>query len=98
MKRKIISITLYIVSVPMVLFEYFTLFWFWGGADIFNFISTPVIFVIYLIAVMHLKKKYKTKDHLAVLINILLISILPALTIVTVWVLALLLGINITIW
>lgn len=97
MKRQIINIILCVAIVPIVLFEYFVLFWFWGGADAFNFISTPIIFVIYLIAIMYLKKKINVKSSLTLLVRIFSVVILPVLTILTVWIFALLLGINILI-
>ena len=46
MKSKIVNIALYVVFVPIALFEYFILFWVWGGADVFNFILTPAAFVL----------------------------------------------------
>lgn len=97
MKQQIINIILCVAIVPIVLFEYFVLFWFWGGADAFNFISTPIIFVIYLIAIMYLKKKINVKNSLTLLVRIVSVVILPVLTILTVWIFALLLGINILI-
>ncbi len=97
MKQRIINILLYIAIVPIVLYEYFVLFWFWGGADTFNFILTPVIFAIYLIAILYLKKKIKVKSSLDLLVKLFYVLILPILTIVTVWLFALLFGINIII-
>lgn len=97
MKQRIINIILFVVTVPIVLFEYFILFWFWGGADAFNFISTPIIFVIYLIAIMYLKKKINVKSSMTLLVRIISVVILPVLTIFTVWVFAILFGMNILI-
>ncbi len=98
MKQKTINIIIYVVSVPIVIFEYFVLFWFWGGADVFNFILTPVIFVIYLITILYLKKKIKVKSTIALPVKLIYILILPILTIVTVCLFAILFGINIIIW
>lgn len=97
MKQQIINIILCVVTVPIVIFEYFVLVWFWGGAGVFNFISTPIIFVIYLIAIMYLKEKINVKSSVALLVKIFSVVILPVLTIFTAWVFALLLGINILI-
>ena len=97
MKQQIINIILYIVLGPIVLFEYVVLFWFWGGADTFNFISTPIIFVIYLLALMYIKKKINIKSCLTPYVRFFSVVILPILTVFTVWVFALLLGIKILI-
>ena len=97
MKQKIINILLCMTIIPIVLFEYFVLFWFWGGADAFNFISTPIIFFIYLIAIMYLKKRINLKGSLVFFVSFFSMVILPILTIFTVRVFALLFGINIKI-
>ena len=98
MKRKIINIITYIVLLPIILFEYFVLFWFWGGADAFNFILTPVVFSVYLITILHLSKKNRVKSLLTLLVKPICVLILPILTIVTVWLFAIIFGINIIIW
>ena len=97
MKQKVINIILFVVSVPIILLEYFILFWFWGGADVFNFIVTPLAFISYLIFLNHLKEKINIKDSLAFLLKILLIIILPILTMITVWGIAFVFGIDIVI-
>jgi len=98
MKQKAINIITYIVSAPIVLFEYFVLFWFWGGADAFNFILTPVVFGIYLIVILFLNKKNRVRSSLTLLVKLIYVLILPILTIVTVWLFAIIFGINIIIW
>lgn len=66
MKQKTINIILYIVSVPIALFEYFVLFWFWSGDGVFTLILTPLTFITYLILIwlMYFKKKIKVKAPL----------------------------------
>lgn len=98
MKHKIANIVLYAVSVPVALFEYFVLVWFWSGAGIFNLILTPLIFIIYLIIIMYLKKKCKIRNLLLLHTKLFTTLILPLLTIITVWLFAFLLGIKIIIW
>ena len=98
MKQKSIRIILSIVFAPVILYEYFVFLWFWTGADIFNLISTPLIFVIYIMALILFKKKIKAKSSLSIFFKILLVIVLPILTMVTVRGLAFLFGINIVIW
>lgn len=95
--KKTSNIIICAVSVPIVLFEYLILLWFWGGADVFNFILTPVIFAIYLIGLIYFKKRIKVKAFLDFLIKVLIVISLPILTIASVRIFALLLGINIMI-
>lgn len=98
MNQKAAKGILYAVSVPILLFEYFVLTWFWGGADTFNFILTPVVFVIYLITVFFVNKKIKVKSSLASLMKLLYAVILPILTMATVQLAALIFGIDIVVW
>lgn len=98
MKRTIINIITYIVLAPIIIFEYFVLFWFWGGADAFNFIVTPIVFGAYLITILYLSKKNRVKRSLALLVKLICGLILPILTIITVWLFAIIFGINIIIW
>lgn len=97
MKEKIINFVLSVMSFPIVLFEYMLLFWFWGGADIYNFILTPVIFITYLISLTYFTKKIKKRRPLSLPLKILVIISLPILTIITVLIFAILFGINIVI-
>ena len=97
MKSKIVNIALYVVFVPIALFEYFILFWVLGGADVFNFILTPAAFVACLIALMYIKKRIKVKKFSALYVKIFSVLILPVLTIAIVWLSAILLGININV-
>ena len=97
MKQKVINIILFVIATPLILFEYFILFWFWGGADVFNLFVTPLAFIGYTFFLNHLKKKINIKDSLAFLLKILLIIILPILTMITVWGIAFVFGIDIVI-
>lgn len=98
MYQKIAKSILFVVSAPIVFFEYGVLTWFWGGADTFNFFLTPVVFVIYLITVYFINKKIKVKSSLASLMKLLYAVILPILTMATVQLAALIFGIDIVIW
>lgn len=93
-----INIMLHAITIPVVLFEYFVLLWFWGGSDIFNLISTPIVYIAYLIIIILIKKKIKPKNSSYLLIEISSAIILPILTMATVWLLALFLGVEIVIW
>ena len=97
MKSKILNVVLYVVFVPIALFEYFILFWFWGGAGVFNLILTPAVFVTCMITVMYFKKRIKLKKFSALYVKIFSVLILPVLTIAIVWLSAILLGININV-
>ncbi len=98
MKQKVINIIAYIVSAPIVLFEYFVLFWFWGGGDAFNFILTPIVFGVYLVAVLHFNKMNRVKSFFVWLVKLICVLVLPILTIATVWLLAIIFGVDIIIW
>lgn len=95
MKSKILNTVLYVVFVPVALLEYFILFWFWGGADVFNLIITPAAFAVCLITVMYVMKRIKVKKSSVLYVKIFSVLILPVLTIAIVWLSAVLLGINI---
>lgn len=95
MKSKILNTVLYVVFVPAALLEYFILFWFWGGADVFNLIITPAAFAVCLITVMYVMKRIKVKKSSVLYVKIFSVLILPVLTIAIVWLSAVLLGINI---
>ena len=95
MKSKILNVVLYVVFVPVALFEYFILFWFWGGADVFNLILTPAVFAACMITVMYVMKRIKVKKSSVLYVKIFSVLILPVLTIAIVWLSAVLLGINI---
>ncbi len=97
MKPRAMSIILLLIALPIMLFEYFVLFWFWGGAGIFNFFTTPIVFAVYLVGLVHLKKKLRVEPLINMVIKILLTAIVPILTIATVWLLALLFGIDVVI-
>lgn len=55
--KQIISFAFWLVLLPIILFEYFVLFWFWGGADTFNLFVTPLVFGIYLVSCKSVIKK-----------------------------------------
>ena len=95
MKSKILNTVLYVVFVPVALLEYFILFWFWGGADVFNLILTPAVFAACMITVMYVMKRIKVKKSSVLYVKIFSVLILPVLTIAIVWLSAVLLGINI---
>lgn len=95
MKSKILNTVLYVVFVPVALLEYFILFWFWGGADVFNLIITPAAFAACMITAMYVMKRIKVKKSSVLYVKIFSVLILPVLTIAIVWLSAVLLGINI---
>jgi hypothetical protein len=45
---------------PLVLFEYFALFWIWGGNGRFNFFGIPILFlIVFTISYLVVIKNYK---------------------------------------
>jgi len=50
-----------ILLLPVALYEYIILFWFWGGDGIFCFIAVPFAYILYIILhLVVLKKIEKT--------------------------------------
>lgn len=94
---KIILTILTILSVPLALFEYFVLFWFWGGDGRFAFFTTPICFLFYMGAIIFLIKRNKEIMWLCTVLKFAAVLVTPILTMVTVWLLAAILGISITI-
>lgn len=92
---KIVKILFYAVSVPILLYEYFVLFWFWGGDGVFTLVSTPIAFIAYLMGVKYLKRKIILKNTLIFKISAAIS--LPVLTMLTVWLIAWFLKIDIVI-
>ncbi len=98
MKQKAINFIICVVSVPIILYEYFVLLWFWGGSVIFNLILTPTVYATYMISIVYFSKKIQIKSYLALPVKIICVLALPILTMATVWLLAFLFDVEIVIW
>lgn len=92
MKRIVYFAVLFLLA-PLILFEYFVLFWFWGGADAFNFFATPITFILYIMGFVFVA----VKKSLGKCFKIFAIVAIPILTIITVWLVAQLCGVKIVI-
>ncbi len=82
-----------ILLFPVVVFEYFVLFWFWGGAGAFNFFATPVAFVLYMAGFVFAAGKASLGKSL----KVFALVFVPLLTIITVCAAARLCGVETTI-
>lgn len=85
-----------IILTPVALFEYFVLFWFWGGDGTFTFFATPIAFGIYLWLQIQISKKYESVAAKNIC-KFSMVLVTPMLAAFTVWCLAKILGIDITI-
>lgn len=97
MKSRVLLIICVLLAIPIVMFEYFVFLWFWGGDGIFTFFSTPIVFIIYAILQIVLTKKFRTISILSTCLKFSTIILTPLVTILTVIVIAEILGITIAI-
>lgn len=100
MKLGIVYGLLVIVSIPIIIFEYGMLLWYWAGDGFFNLLAIPIVLCLYLTAFICLKKKIlskKSEGKLHTALNLLTALLIPILTVLTVQLIALLFGIENTI-
>ena len=99
MKKSLTILTsiLTIITVPVAILLYFSLFWFWGGDGRFTLIATPICFLVYLGGSLFGLYKCKHKKLLHRILMFVIILILPLLTMYTVMGLADIFGIVIDI-
>ncbi len=95
--KNILRIIFLMIALPVVVFEYIILVWFWGGADTFNFFATPLTYIIYLLISVYLKKKLKNNNIDNLLYNVTIAITLPILSMFTVWIMAMVFGVSIII-
>ena len=96
-KNKLVYLLLWVLKAPSILFEYFALFWFWGGDGVFTFISIPVNYIVYCILQIFILKKYKENIRVKkVLINSI-VFITPVLSVATSYLIAKIFNIEIQI-
>lgn len=97
MKKRILLISSIILLIPVLLYEYFVLIWFWGGDGIFTLFAIPIIFIILLSIQIYLKKRHTLTKMQNIAINLFIAFLTPLLSMLIVWLIALFLGINIVI-
>ncbi len=88
---------LVLISILTSLFAHFVLLWFWGGDGLFTLLTTPVCYASYLLAAIFLMRKYKQKRGLLTALKCLIFVLLPLLTMLTVYLLAVAFGITVHI-
>ena len=86
-----------VASAPIVFFEYFVLLWFWGGDGTFTFLATPIVFVLYLLLQFILLKHSHNLIVFKNTIKLSMFLLTPLFSMGTVWLIAKIIGINITI-
>ena len=97
MKQTLCKVLILIIVLPIALFDYLVFAWFWTGDGTFSLIATPIAFVLYLLLLIFIKKRF-TLSHLWNIISRLAIILLtPILSMFTVSLIALLFGIDISI-
>ena len=95
MNRKMIIAI--VASAFIALFEYFVLLLFWGGDGTFTFFATPIAFIIYLMLQFILLKHFHNLIIFKNIIKFSMVLLTPLLSMGTVWLIAKIIGINITI-
>ena len=92
-----IHIIFLVLSAPFFVFEYFCLFWFWGGDGLFALVAVPVIYVITIISHLMILRKFKHVDHIQKALILSAIFITPILTGAILFLLAYLFSVQIMI-
>ena len=87
----------WILKIPIILFEYFILIWFWGGDGLFTLISVPFIFGIFGIMYMIGIKKNKENKRIAKVLTNSFVFFTPILSAAITYLIALLFGVEIEI-
>lgn len=86
-----------LLAIPIGLFEYFVLFWFWGGDGTFNFIVVPIVFIVFIILHIVLLNRYTNVKLINNILKFSLVFSTPILSMLTVWILAKIFGVDIQI-
>ena len=93
---KALKIILAIIAIPVVLFEYFVFLWYWSGDGMFTLISVPIVFAT-IVALHVLFIKLVQKAYLKHILTISSVFLSPVFTMLIVFFIAYIFGINIEI-
>lgn len=94
---KLILVICIVLAIPAALFEYFVLFWFWGGDGIFTFIGVPIVFILCIGLHILLINKYGDIMLLNRILKFSLVLSTPVISMAMVWLFAKIFGVDITI-
>ncbi len=95
--KKFLYAIFLIITLPVVVFEYIYLIVFWGAADVFNFFAIPVNYIMYLLVLLYLKRKIIISKANNWMYNIVIAIVVPLLSVISVYVIAMIIGIDIKV-
>ncbi|MBQ3110713.1 MAG: hypothetical protein IJC69_06190 [Clostridia bacterium] len=93
---KALKIVLAILSIPILLFEYFVFIWYWSGDGAYMLIMVPLVFAV-LTALHVFFIKSVQKAYLKLILTASSVFLSPVFTILTVFFIAHIFNINIEI-
>lgn len=86
-----------ILLLPVALYEYITLFWFWGGDGIFIFFTVPLAYILYIVLHLAILKKHRENKLASIIGKFSMVIVTPILTIATIYLISKVFNIDIHI-
>jgi hypothetical protein len=48
-ENKLLSVLIWVIKAPIIIFEILVLFWFWGGDGTYTLLATPICFIFFIL-------------------------------------------------
>jgi len=95
--KKILSVLIWAIKAPIILFEYFAMFWFWGGDGTYMLVAIPVCFIVLFLLHNYLMKKYNNKSKIKKSLISSRVLLTPILSVLITYLIAKIVGIQVAI-